>query len=73
MKLVLNDDGPREDKNPLAEPPKIPIQKRILISKEPARQSATPTPEPQPETQVELEPAKEEQKILPQEDRPIKE
>lgn len=38
LKLVLNDDNYVEEKKPsMSEPPKIPIQKRILIAKEPQK------------------------------------
>jgi hypothetical protein len=33
LKLVLNDDNYVEEKKPINEPPKIPMQKRILIAK----------------------------------------
>ena len=34
LKLVLNDEPFIEEKKQVSEPPKIPIQKRILIAKE---------------------------------------
>lgn len=73
MKLVLNDDGLGEEKKSLAEPPKIPMpQRRIMISKQTSIQPE-PTPPPEPEKREVAPPPREEEKIVPQDERPIKE
>ena len=70
MKLVLNDDAPAEEKKPLAEQPKIPMQKRIMISKEVAKSTPDVLPEPE-NKQAEVEkkevvPEREQQPIVTQ-------